>query len=294
MLFSMSKQKKSILIMILIISLLSGISSFIGIFSGDGTGEFEYTSIRGDDVKIYGTGIYKHMSSDVAIQGIAHDYVTLFIAIPLLLVALFFFIKNNLKGHIALLGILFYFFVTYLFYIVMAMYNELFLVYVVILCLVFFSFIIILFNKPINKLIHNFKHKKLIRIGGYFLIINSIMVAFLWLSIIIPPLISGLIYPKELQHYTTLIVQGLDLALLLPIGIVSGFLAIKKDKYGYLFTSIYLIFLSILMAALSSKIIFMAKEGINVIPVIFIMPTICLISLFFSIAIIKNINSKLT
>jgi hypothetical protein len=39
-------------------------------------------SIRGENITIYGKGIYQHMAADVAIQGIAQDYVTLFMGVP--------------------------------------------------------------------------------------------------------------------------------------------------------------------------------------------------------------------
>ena len=73
----------------MLLTLISGIAAFTGISSDDGPGQFEYTSIRGEDVTIYGKGIYRHMSADVSIQGIAQDYVTLFIGIPLLLFGLY-------------------------------------------------------------------------------------------------------------------------------------------------------------------------------------------------------------
>lgn len=272
------------------ITVLSGFATVMGITSDDGPGQYEYTSIRGDDITIYGKGIYQHMSADVAIQGIAQDYVTLFIGIPLLLIGSFFFVKNSIKGQLLLSGTLMYFLVTSLFYTAMGMYNSLFLCYVLLLCLSFFAFMLTFSSfEPVNigKL---FCSQRLLQYAGIFLVLNSLMVASLWLSIIVPPLLDGSVYPEQLQHYTTLIVQGFDLGLLLPTAIVSGVLAVKKNSYGYLFTTIYLIFLSILMAALTSKIIFMANAGENVIPVIFIMPTICLISVAFSAAILKRVD----
>ncbi|MDD4362824.1 MAG: hypothetical protein PHD33_01250 [Atribacterota bacterium] len=284
------KNSKIITGLVLLITIFSAIATFIGITSNAGPGEYDYMSIRGENVTIYGRGLYQHMSADVAIQGIAQDYVTLFIGIPLLLFALFLFRKNNIKGLFLLSGILMYFLVTYLFYTAMGMYNIMFLVYLVLLCFSFFAFVLSLFCYNITEIKPMFSSEKFIRYSGLFLVINSVMVAILWLGIVIPPLLDGSIYPKELQHYTTLIVQGFDLGLLLPIGIVSGVLALKKSGYGYLFTTINLIFLSILMAALTSKILFMANAGYNVIPVIFIMPTICLISAFLSFFILKKIN----
>lgn len=287
----MLKNKRTITILVLLIAIISGIATFMGITSNEGPGKYEYTSIRGDNITIYGKGIYKHMSADVAIQGIAQDYVTLFIGIPLLLLGLYLTRKNSIKGQLILSGTVMYFLVTYLFYTAMGMYNIMFLSYVLLLCLSFFSFIITSFSNNIKEITNLFGAEKLLRYAGMFLVINSLMVAFLWLSIVLPPFFDGSIYPKELQHYTTLIVQGFDLGLFLPIGIVSGFLAFRKNKYGYLFTTICLIFLSLLMAALTSKIIFMAKAGVNVIPVIFIMPTVCLISLLFSLSILKKIRT---
>ncbi|WP_440955700.1 hypothetical protein ACSAZK_01665 [Methanosarcina sp. Mfa9] len=231
------------------------------------------------------------MSADLAIQGIAQDYVTLFIGIPLLLSGLYFARKNSVRGLFVLSGTLMYFLLTYLFYTAMGMYNILFLAYVFSLCLAFFALMLTLFSYDLEDIGSLFASEKIIRYAGVFLVINSIMVALLWLGVVLPPLFDGSIYPEELQHYTTLIVQGFDLGLLLPIGIVSGMLAVRKNSYGYLFTTVYLIFLSILMAALTSKILFMADAGYNVIPVIFIMPTVCLISTSFSLLILKKVKT---
>jgi len=85
--------------------------------------------IRGTTVKVYGTGIYGHMPADVAIQGIAQDWITLLVAIPLMVVSLIGFMNDNLRSSFLLTGTVGYFFVTYLFYLNMGMFNSLFLVY---------------------------------------------------------------------------------------------------------------------------------------------------------------------
>ena len=110
------KNKGILTILVLLLTLISGIAAFTGISSDEGPGEYDYTSIRGEDVTIYGKGIYRHMSADLAIQGIAQDYVTLFVGIPLLLFGLYFARKNSVRGLFVLSGTLMYFLVTYLFY----------------------------------------------------------------------------------------------------------------------------------------------------------------------------------
>lgn len=286
------KNKKSITILVLLISFASLIAASFGIFSNDGTGNYEYESIRGERIVIYGKGLYQHMSADVAIQGIAQDYITLFVGIPLLLISLSIARKNSLRGLFLLAGTLGYFLVTYLFYLTMATYNQMFLIYAFLLGTTFFAFILTILEFNVDEVKSIFKSEKLVRNAGIFLMINASLVGLLWLGRVLPPIFDGTIYPKELQHYTTLIVQGFDLGLLLPIAFVVGILTIRKNRFGFLFTPIYMIFLSLLMAALVSKILFMAGAGQNVIPVIFIMPTIALTSITFLVMLLNGIITR--
>lgn len=282
------KNKNLISVLVVLISIISILATSTGIFSAGGPGNYEYETIRGEGIAIYGTGLYKHMSVDVAIQGIAQDYITLFVGVPLILISLFLARKSSLRGLFLLSGTLLYFFLTYLFYTAMAMYNEMFLAYVLLLGVSFYTLILTLFSFDLEKVTSSIISNKIFKPAGLFLIINASLIALLWLSVVVPPLINGTIFPKEVQHYTTLIVHGFDLGLFLPAAFITGYLAIKKNQFGLLFTPIYLIFLSILMTVLVSKIVFMASAGANVIPVVFIMPTIALTSIIFSLLILKN------
>lgn len=285
-----NNNRKDIFIIGVMIAIFSTIATGFGILSNFGDGSFEYESIRGQSVEIYGKGVYQHMSSDVAIQGIAQDYITFFIALPLLIFSLIGFYRGRRQALFVLAGTMGYFFVTYLFYIAMGMYNILFLVYAILLCLSFFGlyrsiqsiFQISQLSFPSDKIPY-----KLI---GWFLIINSVLIALLWLSVIVPPILNGTIYPAELQHYTTLIVQGFDLGLLLPVCFISGVLLLKKKLQGFIYGTIYLIFLSILMSALTAKIVAMGINGVNIIPVVFIIPTINISTIILSIILVKRLN----
>ncbi|MBD3288232.1 hypothetical protein GF337_05460, partial [candidate division KSB1 bacterium] len=254
------KYKKTTTMLVAAIVVLSLGATLTGILSDQGPGRFEHESIRGETVTIYGEGIYKHMSADVAIQGIAQDYVTLIFGIPLLLISFVIARKNSLRGIFALAGVSGYFLVTYLFYMAMGMYNELFLAYIVLTGTSFFAFFLTVLSIGSENVPDHFSKKFPARFIGGFLIFNSFAIAILWLSIVVPPLISGKIYPAAVQHYTTLIVQGMDLSLLLPFSFVIGLLLIRRKPFGYLFAPVYLIFLSLLMTALVAKIIGMAMS----------------------------------
>lgn len=266
------KHSRSIEAIIIAMIILSVAAAATGIFSGGGSGRYGYRSIRGGTVEIYGEGIYRHMSADVAVQGKAQDYVTLFIGVPLLIIGLALYRRRSLRGGIMLAGTVGYFLVTYLFYMCMAMFNELFLVYVALTSLAFFALAILMISFDTGRLADAMERRVPKKFAGGFLIFNSIAIALLWLSRIVPPLLDGTIYPEGLHHYTTLIVQGMDLSLMLPLAFVSGLLFVKGRPFGYLLGPVYTGFLAIMMTALTAKIIGMSLAGVPAGPAIVIIP----------------------
>lgn len=282
------KFKKRISVLVLIIVLLSGLAASMGIFTNDGPGPFEHQSVRGETVLIYGKGIYKDMSAELAPQGIAQDVVTLFMGIPMLIISLFLARKGLLRGRLLLAGTLGYFLVTYLFYLTMGTFNKVFLVYVVLLCTSFFAFSLTLLSLPVENLKSYFNAKLPVKFVGGYLIFQALMIASLWLERVLPPLVNDTI-PLGLQHYTTLIVQGLDLGLLLPIALVGGILLIMGRPFGYLITPVFMIFLTILMTALTAKVVGQIMIGVAVgVPVMIIIPFFNTMTILCAFLILKN------
>jgi len=285
---------RTLTILIYILAILAAAATLTGILSDGGDGEYLYESVRGEWVTLYGKGIYRHMSAGVAIQGIAQDYVTLFIAVPMLLLSFRQNARGSISWRIVLLGTLGYLFVTYLFYLVMAMYNALFLVYSALCGISFFGLMMVALSFNRNGLLAVLNRIRYAVFGAWFLIINSLTIAMLWLSMVLPPLADGSIYPKALEHYTTLIVQGIDLALLLPLSFISGSLLLKKIPLGYLMTPAYLVFLSLLMTALVAKLVYLGIKGYSVMPAIYIIPLLTLVSITGSILFLIDIKKDHT
>jgi hypothetical protein len=284
------KYRQLIRLLVFCIAFAAAVATLTGILSAEGPGPFQYNTIRGETVTIYGKGVYHHMSAEVAPQGIAQDYVTLLLGIPLLFIALLASWHNSLKGRLLLAGTLGYFLVTYLFYLLMGMYNVLFLFYVLLLATSFFAFLLSVLSLDRHQLPSCFLPTVPVRLTGGLLIFLTTSIAILWLSIVVPPLVTGSIVPVQVEHYTTLVVQGLDLGLLLPAGFVSGILFVRKRPFGYLFAPVYFVFLSLLMTALTAKVIAMALLGYNVVPVIFIIPLFNVLTILSSFLIFRNIK----
>jgi hypothetical protein len=267
-------------------------ATLCGIASNGGTGPYKHVSIRGDQVLIYGKGIYRHMSAEVAPQGIAQDYVTLFVGVPLLLVALYLF-KRGKRGATPLLaGVLGYFLVTYFFYLLMGMFNALFLLYVLLAGVSFFAVYLLMGQLLTITNPPRFRHPQRARFAGLFLMVNAVLIALLWLSIVVPPLLQGRIIPKEVAHYTTLVVQGLDLAILLPASFIVGWHLRKLQHGGVVWGPVYLVFLSLLMTALTAKVVGMGMLGYSIFPAVFLIPTINIIAVVCTIRLFQSISVK--
>lgn len=283
------KNKNVISFLVLMILVVAAFATTAGIFSGKGGDSYAYRSIRGKEVIVYGKGLYKDMSAEVAPQGIAQDWVTLLAGIPLLAFSLWLARKGSVKGRYLLTGTTGYFLVTYLFYTVMGMYNKWFIGYVALMGLSFYAFVTLLLSFELKTVPALFKPSTPFRATGGFLLFNAIAIALLWLRIVVPPLLDGTIIPVQAEHYTTLVVQGLDLGILLPGAFICGLLWIRRTPLGYLLAPVYFVFLSLLMTALTAKVLAMAFLGYPVLPVIVIIPAFNLATIFCTVAILSNL-----
>lgn len=285
------KYLRQLNLLVILASIGAATEALYGILSNSGSGAYMYESIRGQMVEIYGKGVYRHMTTDVAVQGIAQDYITLILAIPLLLFSFYLSKKGGLAARIVLSGVLLYFVLTYMFYIGIALYNEMFLVASVTLFASLYAFILNLLSFDFYLVKSAYSSTRDIRKASIFLIIIAVMMIMLWLSVILPPMFDGTFYPLELKHYSTLIVQGYDFGIFLPLAIISGVLGLKEHKYAYVFVPTYCVFLIVLMSALMSKIGFMANIGENVIPVVFIIPLFLLFAAGMSYSMLSRIKN---
>jgi prepilin signal peptidase PulO-like enzyme (type II secretory pathway) len=88
------------------------------------------------------------------------------------------------------------------------------------------------------------------------------------------PLLTGTLYPAGIAHFTTMIVQGFDLALFLPPSALAGYAYLRRHDVGDLLAPIYAVFLSLQMLALLAKIGWMQVVGVSAGPALAIIPTL--------------------
>ena len=267
--------------LVLMIIILSLIATLYGFFSNNIVYENKtFQTIDGETVTLYGKGLYYKDSVSGASQVKAQDIVTLLIGIPLLIISLLLSNKNSIKVKLLLTGTIGYFLYTYISYSFLLMYNKFFLLYVVLMSLSFFCFIINITSPELKKLEKHFKPDFPKKYIGVFTIVIGIFVGLLWLGRILPSLGKA---PDELEHYTTLVIQAMDLGFIVPVALLSGILILKNKSLGYLLSSIIIIKGATLLLAIVAMIIFMIFSGVNV--------SIVEITLFPLFAVICIVNS---
>lgn len=273
--------------LVVLIAVLSVISSLFGLLSKGGPGQREFISINGEKVTIYGQGIYKNDSLSIVAQGKASDLITLTLAVPLLLASLFITNKKSYKGRLLLTGTLGYFLYTYVSYVFLWMYNILFLVYVSLMSLSLFAFIICMMSFDVKNIKDMFNKKLPKKFLGGFQILVATIIGLLWLR-----KISEGSNPSGLEHYTTLVIQGMDLGIIVPTAFLSGILLIKNKPYGYLLSSVVIIKGITLLLAICGMILNVALQGLSIsIVELVIFGSITIIAIVSLVVILKNVNS---
>lgn len=257
------KYKKVISILVILIGLLSLSASMVGIFSSETFGDDTFTSLYGEEVKLYGKGLYHRDSISMVAQGKAQDIVTMIIGVPLLFISLLFMHRGSLKGRLLLTGTLGYFLYTYVSYVFLWMYNELFLMYVLLMSASFFALVLNMMSFDILQLPKYFHRKLPVKVLGIFQIILGIAIALLWLGKITSGYKSNM-PPLGLDHYSTLVIQGLDLGFIVPIALLSGVLILKRKPLGYLLSSIVIMKGFTMGISILAMMIGMAYAGVKV------------------------------
>ena len=288
----MKKFNKSINILVLIIIVLALAACLFGLFSSGGIGQYEFKSINNETVKIYGEGIYKNDSISAVAQGKASDFVTLVLGIPLLIASIYFTTRGSFKGKLMLTGTLGYFLYTYMSYTFLWTYNPLFIVYVIIMAASLYAFILSFMSFEIEKVPAMFNEKLPTKFLGGFQLFVGFAIGMLWLGKIAPSIFKGAI-PLGLEHYTTLVIQGMDLGIIVPAAFLSGILIIKRKPFGYLLSSVIIIKGVTMLTCISAMIINMALMGVDMsLAEILVFPILNLFAVICLILLLKNTTKQ--
>jgi hypothetical protein len=172
--------------------------------------------------------------------------------------------KGLLKGSLLLTGTLGYFLYTYASYSFLSMYNSMFLVYVALMSASFFAFTLMMMSYDINSLPLFFSEKMPVKFLGGFLLFVSFVFGMMWTGKLGFPLMNHTLPPGDLQHYTTFVIQALDLGFVVPVGLLAGVLLIMRKPFGFLLAPVIIIKEITLLTAMTSMIFLQIKAGVQI------------------------------
>ncbi len=212
---------------------------------------------------LFWNGLYKNDTVSGAAQERGNDLVTLALCVPLLLISAYFAASGSLRGRLVWTGTLFFFLYTYASMSFLSAYNQLFLLYVAIFSLSLYTFAYSVLTLDVNTVKESFAAAPVKITAGFMFLIGA-MLCLLWLGLIIPPLMSGQ-RPAALETYTTLVIQALDLGVVMPLAVITGYLLLKRDAWGYTLASLVLIKGITLGTGILSMVLFMAMSGVEIV-----------------------------
>ncbi len=285
------KINKIVVISVIIIALLSGISSFVGIKAWPTVKTHaSYVSPRGDTTRMLTTGVYKHNPNWFVAEGVAWDYVTFFFAIPLLLAGLFLYIKGSMKGAIILVGMFVYFAYTYLLYSTGWAFNELFLCYTSIITLSICGLFLLTHNLDFSNRF-NFEESRIpFRAIAVFCLVIGLFIGKMWVGLVLDMIRKGNSHvPEAFAGVNSLVVQAYDLSLIVPLALITGILLFKKVKTGVLFSFVVIVKGLVMALAITVMVILKGKLTGNM-PYSELIPFIVffIVAAFFFVMVMKD------
>lgn len=218
-----------------LVAVLAFAASATGLFLPGGDGPYKFTTLRGQEVEMFGRGLYRYDTLLVGAALRGTDAVTLLIGLPLLVLTYMKSRHGSTNAPLALLGVLFYFLYKGASLTFSAAFNPLFLVYTALFSASLFAVIISMTAFDLESLAKRVQPGFPHRGAAVFLFIAGIGTLLIWLSEIFVPLLAGTA-PEIMGPYTTLFTHGFDSAVITPAAVIAGVCLVRRKPLGYLLT----------------------------------------------------------
>lgn len=231
-----------------IVSIL--VVSLTGIVADDGGGPYAFTSLRGQEIEIYGgQGPYRYDSVYKAVGIRGYDWVNLVVSLPLLVLGTYLYRRGQLKGQLLLAAVFYHFAWNYLIALMGNAFNILFLAYAALFSASLFGLFFILrgldFSSLPGKLEKDFPRRSL----AVYTLITGLYLLFDYSTQVISAYLSGN-PPASLEIYTTLELAALEFGLTIPLKIVGALLLWRRRAVGYVITTLLIVTASLTFLSL--------------------------------------------
>ena len=225
------KRYRGVAALCVAIALVAGVAAATGIF-GRGSGETaSAVSIRGEAFEYVTDGVYAYNAERIVAEGVGWDIVTLFLAVPALLLSVRGVYLGRLRGRLLALGLLGYVFYQYFMYAMFWALGPLFPVFIVLFVAAAVAIVWLVDLIDVPTLPERFSDRFPRKGMAVLSIAVALLLVGMWTKLIAAALsgnIDGVLYGG-----TTLSVQALDLGIVVPIAVTTAVLLWRNRPWGY-------------------------------------------------------------
>lgn len=271
-----------------IIGGLAAVAALAGLWPASGT-TYPLTTFRGEQVMINARGLYYWDTVSSAAQMQANDAVMLALGVPLLVISHTLSQRGSLRARLLLAGTLGFILYTYLTMCVGAQYNSLFLGYTALFSLSLFALIIVIRSFDLATLPSHFANNLPHGPIAGLLFLTAAFLTVAWLGRIAASF--GPAAVPALENTTSMFIQALDLAIIVPLGVLGGSLLLRRHAAGYLLAAIGLAKFLTLGTAVSLMAWNMARVGVAINPAeLVIFPALTLAGMSMTAILLKHVK----
>jgi len=171
-----------------------------------------------------------------------NDFVTLVIAVPLMVLSLIFASRGSLKAQLVWIGTLGYMLYNYIFYLYGAAFNQFFLIYVLLFTLSIYALVFAMTKIDAMEVSQEFNVGTPVKWISGFMMFFAVLLGALWIAMSLSFVFTGQVPPSILQtDHPTGVVFATDLSLLIPAMILGSTLLRKRQPWGFVLATIVLI-----------------------------------------------------
>lgn len=250
-----------------VVALLAGTAAAIGITQRGSGATAEATSILGERYSYAIDGVYAHNAVRVVAEGVGWDAVTLFLAVPALLVAAVFVARGSLRARLAALGLFGYLAYQYLMYAMFWAVGPLFPLFVVLYPAALLGIAWIVGTLDTRALAAAVGPGFPRRTLAVFAAVMSAMLVVMW----VPRIAAGIAgdpVGANLLGTPTLTVQALDLGLVVPLSLATAVLVWRRHRAGYVLGALFTVKAVTMAGAIVAMLVsaWMVEGTLEVVP----------------------------
>lgn len=242
--------------------LLGAGAAVVGLLAGPNL--VTVTSVRGQEVELFGAGVYRYDTVFAASGNRGTDLVTLVLAVPFLAWCLVAARRGSARARLLLPGAFAWFLYVYATLTTAAALNPLFVCYVAVFAASLFGGALAIRALDVAALADAVARLPR-RLPGWLMVVSGVATPIIWLGPVVGAQLAGDV-PARLDTYTTLVTIGLDTATITPAALVAGVLILRGRWLGYVMVVPLLVIEAALAPALSAQTYFQVGAGVELAP----------------------------